>query len=89
MVAALGDTLISEILILIGIFLVLYIIFKLGKLILGLVANLILGFIAIFALNAIFGLGISFSIIVIIITAVLGLPGVGIIVILKLLGISL
>jgi inhibitor of the pro-sigma K processing machinery len=78
----------SEILIVIGIFLVLYIIFKLGKFILGLIVNVILGFIAIFVVNALFGLGLSWDLITVIITALLGLPGVALLVILKLLGIS-
>ena len=78
----------SEILIIIGILLVLYIIFKLGKFILGLIVNVILGFIAIFVVNALFGLGLSWDLITVIITALLGLPGVALIVILKLIGIS-
>jgi inhibitor of the pro-sigma K processing machinery len=89
MVVSLGGSLISEILIIIAIFAVLYIIFKMGNLILGLLANIILGFIAIFALNLIFGLGISFDIIVLIIVAILGLPGAAIVVILHLIGIAL
>ncbi len=87
---ALGITsgLLSEILIIIGIFIVIYIIFKLGKFIFGLIVNVLLGFISIFVLNAVFSLAIPWDWIVIIITALLGLPGVALIVILKLLGIS-
>ncbi|MDE1860806.1 MAG: pro-sigmaK processing inhibitor BofA family protein [Candidatus Micrarchaeota archaeon] len=79
----------SEVVLLIGIFLVLYIIFKLGKFILGLLINVVLGFISIFVLNAVFGLGITLGLISIVVIALLGLPGAAIIVILKLLGISL
>lgn len=85
----LGSTILSEILVIIGIFLVIFIIFKLGKLLIGLLANIILGFIALFAINVLFGLAIPFDLPVIIITALLGLPGVAVIVILRLLGITL
>ena len=80
--------LLSEILVIIGIFIVLYIIFKIGKFLLALVANVILGFIAIFVVNALFGIGIPWNLLVIVITAILGLPGVALIIILKLLGIA-
>ena len=89
MAIVLGNALISEVLVIIGIFLILYIIFKLGNVILGLIANIILGFIAIFIINAIFSIGIPFDLIVIVITAILGLPGVAIVIILKLLGITI
>ena len=88
MIAGLGGPLLSGILLIVGIFVVLYIIFKIGKLIAGLIVNAILGFISIFAINALFGIGIPWDWIVIIVTALLGLPGVAIIVILKLLGVS-
>ncbi len=78
----------SEILLIIGIFIVLYIIYKLGRFVFGLIANVILGFVAIFVINVLFGIGISFDLIVIIITALFGLLGVAVIVVLKLLGIS-
>ncbi len=89
MVVALAGGIVSEILIIIAIFAVLYIIFKLGNLILGLILNVILGFIAIFVLNSVFALGISIDLISIIIIAILGLPGTAIIVVLKLIGISI
>ena len=88
MIAGLGGPFLSGILLVVGILIVLYIIFKIGRLIAGLVVNVILGFISIFAINALFGIGIPWDWIVIIVTALLGLPGVAIIVILKLLGIS-
>lgn len=89
MVVGLAGGILSEIILIVAIFLILYVIFALGKTILGLILNIILGFIAIFILNSVFGLGISFDLIVIVITAILGLPGVAIVVLLKLIGISL
>ena len=89
MVLEIAGSIASEIIIVLLIFLILYIIFKLGKALFGLIINVILGFISIFVLNSWFGLGISFSLVVIIITAILGLPGVAIIVLLKLIGITL
>ncbi len=85
----LGSGIVSALLLLIGIVLVVFIVFKLGKFILGLIVNIILGFIAILLLNSIFGLGIQWNWLVIVITAILGLPGVLIIVILKFLGVVL
>lgn len=83
------NTILSEILLIVGIFLVLYIIFKLGKFIIGLLVNTILGFIAIFIINAVFNIGIPWDWIVIVITAIFGLPGVAVVVVLKLIGITL
>jgi inhibitor of the pro-sigma K processing machinery len=85
----LGSGIVSALLLLIGIVLVVFIVFKLGKFILGLIVNIILGFIAILLLNSIFGLGIPWNWLVIVITAILGLPGVLLIVILKFLGVVL
>ncbi len=78
----------SEALVIAAIVLVLFIIFKLGRLILGLVVNSILGLIAIYAVNTIFNLGIVYNLLTIIVVAIAGLPAVAVIVILKLLGIS-
>jgi len=89
MAIALAGSLVSEFILIILIVLVLYIIFKLGNTLLGLIINIVLGFIAIFVLNAIFNLGIPFDLVVVIITAILGLPGVVLVVLLKLIGISL
>ncbi|MDE1865576.1 MAG: pro-sigmaK processing inhibitor BofA family protein [Candidatus Micrarchaeota archaeon] len=75
--------------IIVCIFLVIYIIFALGKLLFGLLINLVLGFISIFALNALFGLGIAFSLLTIVLIAIFGLPAVAVIVALKLLGITI
>ncbi|MDE1828023.1 MAG: pro-sigmaK processing inhibitor BofA family protein [Candidatus Micrarchaeota archaeon] len=78
----------SEIVLVVAIFLVLYIIFKLGKSIFGLLTNSILGLISIFALNSLFGIGIPISWLTIIATALFGLPAVAVMVILRLFGIA-
>ncbi len=84
-----ANAVISEFVVILLALLILYLIFKLGKALIGVIANIVLGFISIFVLNSLFGMGIPFDWIVIIITAVLGLPGVAIIVILRLFGIAL
>ncbi|MDE1768641.1 MAG: hypothetical protein KGH62_04705, partial [Candidatus Micrarchaeota archaeon] len=73
---AIVDSLLSELLILIGALLVVYVIFALGRVILGIMLNIILGFIAIEIINALFALAIPFDFIVIVLTALLGLVGV-------------
>ena len=78
----------AGLIILVGVLLVLFVVFSLGRLLLGLLVNIILGFLSIVIINAIFNLGIPWDLLVIVITAILGLPGVAIIVILKLLGIT-
>ncbi len=69
------------------------IIFLFGKKLAGLAINSVLGLISIFAVNSLFGLGISLAgiggIITIIIIAIFGLPAVLVIVVLKLIGISI
>jgi len=79
---------ISEIVLVIAIFLVLFIIFKLGRSIFGLLTNSVLGLISIFVINAIFGIGIPINWVTIIATALFGLPAVAVMVLLKLLGIG-
>jgi hypothetical protein len=85
-----GSALISTIITILAIGLVIFIVFKLGKTILrivfGVIANSILGFIVIFLLNYLFDMGIIFTIPVLVSVALFGLPAVGTIVILKLLG---
>jgi len=80
----------AEILIVLAIILVLYIVFKLGKLILklifGLIANAIMGFITIFVANYFFAIGIQYALPVLVATAIFGLPAVGTLVILRLMG---
>jgi hypothetical protein len=79
----------SEILIIAAILIVLYIILKLGKLLIGLILNSILGLIAIYLVNTIFGLGIVYNLLTIIVVAIFGLPAVAVIIILKLIGIAI
>jgi hypothetical protein len=79
----------SEILVIAAILLVLYIILKLGKTIIGLILNSILGLIAIYLVNVIFGLGIIYNLLTLVVVAIFGLPAVAIIIILKLIGISI
>ncbi|MEM3791482.1 MAG: pro-sigmaK processing inhibitor BofA family protein [Candidatus Micrarchaeaceae archaeon] len=82
--------LVSELIIILGIALVLLIVFKLGKLILklifGIITNTILGLIAILLLDRIFGLGIPLKLPELAASAIFGLPAVGAMVILRLLG---
>jgi len=79
---------VSEIIIIAAVLLVLFIILKLGNVILGLVLNSVLGLIAIYIVNSLFNLGIVYNLITIIVVAIFGLPAVAVIIILKLLGIS-
>ena len=87
----LGGSLVSEIILVALIALVIFVIFKLGRLILkvvfGIIANSILGIIAIVLADYFLNLGISLSLKLIIPIAIFGLPGVGTIVLLKMLGV--
>ena len=67
---------------------VIFIVFKIGKFLIGFIANTILGFISLFIVNAVAGLGIPFDTATFVIVAITGLPGVLVLIILKLLGIS-
>ncbi len=88
-----ASTLLSEIFIGVLAIALIYIIFKIGKsllrLLLSIIANSILGFIAILALDYVFGFGIPLIIPIIVVTALFGLPAVGTIAILKIMGIPL
>ncbi len=53
----------------------------------GLIINAILGVISLFALNSLFGLGITITPIIILAAAIFGLPGMVVIIILHFLGI--
>jgi hypothetical protein len=79
----------SEIVVIAAILIVLYIILKLGKILIGLILNSILGLIAIYLVNTIFSLGIIYNLLTIIIVAIFGLPAVAVIIILKLIGFSI
>jgi hypothetical protein len=76
----------SEIIIVVAIIAVVFIVFSLGRVLLGLVVNSVLGLIAIFLINAIFGLGIPITLAVLVATAIFGLPAVFVMIILKLGG---
>lgn len=60
-----------------------------GGILWALLANTIIGFIVIFLVNAIFGLGIVYNLLTWIVVAIFGLPAVAIIIILKLIGIPI
>lgn len=59
-----------------------------GGLLYALIVNTIVGFIVIFLVNAIFGLGIRYDLLVLVFVAVFGLFAVLILIILNLLGVS-
>jgi hypothetical protein len=80
---------VSEIILIAAIIIVLFIILKLGKLILGLILNSILGLLAIFAVNYLFNLGIAYNLLTIIVVAITGIPGAVVIILLKLVGIPI
>ncbi len=87
-----SGVLISEVVIILLIVAVLYVMLKLSKLIFklvfGLIANSVLGLLALYALNTFVGLGIPImQLSVIAAVAVFGLPAVGTLVILKLAGV--
>ena len=87
-----GSTLLSEAILVAIIALVLFIIFTIGKgilkVIFGIIANSILGLVAIFVLNYFFNLAIPIQQLYILIpTALFGLPAVGTIVIFKFFGV--
>ncbi len=69
---------------------ILYIIFRIGrsigKVIFGIIMNTVLGFAALFVLNYWLAISIPFTLPVIVVTALFGLPAVGTILILKLSG---
>lgn len=89
--AIVAGGIVSEIIEIALIFLVVYIVFKLGgkllHIIAGLIINSILGLITIFLLNMWFALGVTYNIWVIIGVAIFGLPAAAVIVILRLMGI--
>lgn len=88
-----GNTILSEIILVVIIAALLFVIFKLGKFILrllfGIIANSILGVVAIFALNYFFALGIPIKLATMVATAAFGLPAVGTFVILRFFGVLL
>ncbi len=89
-IPAISTTLLSEIVLVALIAVVLFVIFKIGgkvlKLFFGIIANSILGVIAIFLVNYLFHMGIPLVIYTLIPTALFGLPAVGTLIILKFFG---
>ena len=59
-----------------------------GGLLYSLLINTVVGFIVIFLVNAIFGLGIKYDLLVLIFVAIFGLLAVAILIILNLLGVG-
>ena len=88
-----GNTLLGEVILVTLIAAVLFVIFKFGKfifkLIFGIIANSILGIIAIFVLNYLIGIGIPIDLTTMLPTAIFGLPAVGTLVILRFFGVPL
>lgn len=78
-----------ELLVIAAIILVLFIILSLGKLLIGLILNSILGLVAIYLVNVLFNLGIVYNWLTLIMVAIFGLPAVAVIIILKLIGYGL
>lgn len=84
---SLGGSIASEAILVLAILAVLFLIFRMGKFILGVIINSILGLIAIFALDAIFSIGIPINVLTIVATALFGLPAVAIMVLFRLGGV--
>lgn len=59
-----------------------------GGLLYSLLINTLVGFIVIFLVNAIFGLGIQYDLLVLVFVAIFGLLAVAILIILNLMGVS-
>ncbi len=59
-----------------------------GGLLYALLVNTIVGFIVIFLVNAVFGLGIKYDLLVLVFVAVFGLLAVAVLIILNLLGVN-
>lgn len=69
-------------------FVLIYVLWKLLKLIGYLIANSIMGILAFWALNAFLGLGIPISILSIAVVAIAGIPGVLIVLLVHFLGLG-
>lgn len=89
---SLPSTLASEVAIFLGIALVILIVLKLGKflfkIVFGVLANSLLGIILMFVVNYMFGMGVPINTATLVAAAIFGLPAVGTMVILKLLGVA-
>jgi hypothetical protein len=73
-------------LVIIGIIAIFLYVLPRGGLLYSLIANTIVGFIVIFLVNGLFGLGITYDLLVFVFVAIFGLLGVAIIIIMNLLG---
>jgi len=67
---------------------ILFVLPRTGSLLYTLLVNTIVGFIVIFLVNAIFGLGIKYDLLVLVFVAIFGLLAVAILIILNLLGVN-
>ncbi len=85
----LGGGTLSIIIIAILILVVVYIVFKLGKLLLGLLVNSILGLVIFAIVDYFFNLGIPIAWVTMIPTALFGLPAIATLIILRLFGVPL
>jgi len=90
MLAITLSSILGEVILIAAMAILLFLIFKIGKgilgIIFGVVINSIVGLISIAVMNSVFGLGIPYSVPVVGAVAVFGLPAVGTIIILKMLG---
>ena len=68
---------------------VLFVVYVIGKLLFGLLLNTILGLLSLFLVNYFFHIGINIQIITLIVIAIFGVPGVFVLLLLKLLGIAI
>jgi len=89
LLAITAGALVSEIVVIAAILVVLFVILKFGGILIGLILNSVLGLIAIYLVNVIFNLGIIYNLLTLIVVAIFGLPAVGVIILLKLIGISI
>jgi hypothetical protein len=67
---------------------ILFVLPRTGSLLYTLLVNTAVGFIVIFLVNAIFGLGIKYDLLVLVFVAIFGLLAVAILIILNLLGVN-
>ncbi|MDE1860634.1 MAG: pro-sigmaK processing inhibitor BofA family protein [Candidatus Micrarchaeota archaeon] len=83
-------SIVSILIVIAAIFLILAILFKIGsvfmKFIFGIIANSLMGLLAIFALNYFFNVGIAINTATLVATALFGLPAVGTLVLVHILG---
>ena len=67
---------------------ILFVLPRTGSLLYTLLVNTVVGFVVIFLVNAIFGLGIKYDLLVLVFVAIFGLLAVAILIILNLLGVN-